>query len=269
MGNKTAQFYVENQQVSDSRMDMVVNANTNGLPVTINNALPVVSVGSSNNIDLAAGLLTGYSHINKFGATDGDITGGTVWDGNSAAVTYPYPSNSVVAVASTANSGANVYIEGLDASYNLQNETVAIGSSGTKTFSRIFRAYMVAVNNDADVTLSLDGTVAAKIIEDLGQTLMAVYTVPAGKTGYLFGLTFSSDKASVNSAMTYTLRAKEITDGGVFRIKGIFYSAGGQTFDHRYPVPLKLNEKTDIKVDCVAAQSATVSATFDIVLVDN
>ena len=223
--------------------------------------------GAASNIPIAGGLVDGYGHINKFGATDGDVTGGTIWDGNSAAVAYPYPSNSVVAVASTANSGANVYIEGLDASYNAQSETVAIGSSGTKTFSRIFRAYMVDTNNDADVTLSLSSVVVAKIVEDLGQTLMAVYTVPAGKTAYLMKLQMGSDKASTNSAMSYSLMAKDF--GGTFRIRGRFFSAGGQNIITEYPVPLKFNEKTDIKIDCTAAQQSTVSATFDIILVDN
>jgi hypothetical protein len=225
--------------------------------------------GSASNIPIAAGLVDGYGHINKFGASDGDITAGTIWDGNSGTTVYPYPANSVVAVASGSNAGANVYIEGLDASYNAQSETVAIGASGTKTFSRIFRAYMVDTNNDADVTMSLSSTVVAKIIEDNNQTLMSVYTIPAGKTGYLMKLQLGSDKASTNSAMQYSVMTKEITDGGIFRIKGRFYAAGGQNVIVEYPVPIKINEKTDIRVDCIAAQQATVSATFDIILVDN
>ena len=267
MVSKTHKHHVQGKIAP--QYDVVVNANSNGDVCTINNPLPVVNVGSSNNIDLAAGNLEGYFHINKFGATDGDVTSGTIWDGNSSTTTYPYPAASVVAVASTANSGANVYVEGLDATYNLQNETVAIGSSSVSTFSRIFRAYMVDTNNDADVTLSLGGTLVAKILEDTNQTLMAVYTVPAGKTGYLLNITMGSDKASVNSAMIYSVLTREITDGGIFRIKGRFYAAGGQTVDHVYQVPLKFSEKTDIRIDCIAAQQSGVSSTFDIVLVDN
>ncbi len=186
------------------------------------------TTGAASNIPIAAGDVTGYSHINKFGATDGDVTAGSIWDGNDGTAVYPYPANGVISVTSTANSGADVYVEGLDADYNLQNETVAIGSSGSLTFSRIFRAYMVDTNNDADVTINQGGSIAAKIIEDNGQTLMSVYTVPAGKTAYLLKLQMGSDKASTNSAMKYSLMAKEILDGGVFRIKGRFHSAGGQ-----------------------------------------
>ena len=227
------------------------------------------SFGSASNIPIAAGDVEGYSHINKFGATDGDVTAGSIWDGNDGTAVYPYPANGVISVTSTANSGADVYVEGLDADYNLQNETVAIGSSGSLTFSRIFRAYMVDTNNDADVTINQDGGIAAKIIEDNGQTLMSVYTVPAGKTAYLMKLQLGSDKASTNSAMKYSLMAKEILDGGVFRIKGQFHSAGGQNIITEYPVPLRFPEKTDIRIDVIAAQQSTCSATFDIILVDN
>ena len=227
------------------------------------------TTGAASNIPIAAGDVTGYSHINKFGATDGDVTAGTIWDGNSGTAAYPYPANGVISVTSTANSGADVYIEGLDANYNIQSETVAIGSSGSLTFSRIYRAYMVDTNNDADVTINQGGSIAAKIIEDNGQTLMSVYTVPAGKTAYLMKLQMGSDKASTNSAMKYSLMAREIAGGGVFRIKGQFHSAGGQNITTEYPVPIVFPEKTDIRIDVTAAQQATCSATFDIILVDN
>ena len=228
------------------------------------------SFGVASNIPIAAGLVDGYGHINKFGATDGDVTAGTIWDGNSAAVQYPYPANSVVAVASTSNSGAAVLVQGLDANFNEVTETINIGSTGSTVFSRIFRANMVDTNNDADVTLSMGGTVAAKIIEDKAQTLMAVYTVPAGKTGYLIKTQMGSDKASTNAALKYTLYARDTDDGNVFQIKGISYAAGGQNVVVEYPVPLKFEEKTDIKIDVVAASGGqTCSATFDIILVDN
>ena len=225
--------------------------------------------GSAANISIASGGLSGYSHVHKFGATDEDVTGGTVWDGNSAAVHYPYPADGVVSVVSTLNAGAEVYVEGLDANHAEQSEIVAIGATGALTFSRIFRAYMVDTDNDADVTINQGGTIGAKILAGCGQTLMAVYTVPAGKTAYMVKLTVGSDKASTNSAMSYSLMAREHNDGGVFRIKGRFNSAGGQNILMEYPIPLHFPEKTDIRIDLTAAQQTAVSATFDIILVDN
>lgn len=221
----------------------------------------------SDNLPIAAGEVEGYSSINKFGATDGDVTAGTVWDGNNGTATYPYPSNGVLSITSASNAGANVEVQGLDSNFNLATEVVAIGSSGSTTFSRVFRAIMVDTNNDSDVTINQGGAIAAKIIEDQGQTLMAVYTVPAGKTAYLTHINYSSDKAATNSAMQFRLFARP--ENGTFNIKGVLGSAGGAVIDYKYNVPLKFNEKTDIKVDVVAAQQTTCTATFEIILVDN
>jgi len=225
-------------------------------------------------IHIASGDTKGVSHINKFGATNGDITAGTIWDGNAAAVTYPYPANSVVAITSdAADSGDNgkaVLVEGLDASFHAVSETINVASTGSTVFSRIFRARMVDANNDGDVSLTMGGTVAAKIIEDKAQTLMAVYTVPANKTGYLIKTQMGSDKASTNASLKYTLMSRDTDDGNVFQIKGISYAAGGQNVTAEYPVPLRFEEKTDIRMDVVAASGGqTCSATFDLILVDN
>ena len=44
--------------------------------------------GAASNIPLAAGQITGYKHVHKFGATDGDVTSGVIWDGNDNNDTY-------------------------------------------------------------------------------------------------------------------------------------------------------------------------------------
>lgn len=227
-----------------------------------------VDAGTGNsNLPIAAGEVTGYSSINKFGATDGDVTAGTIWDGNSGTTVYPYPAAGVITITSASNTGADVEVQGLDSNFELATEVVAIGGTGTTTFSRIFRAIMVDTNNDSDVTINQGGSIAAKIIEDQGQTLMAVYTVPAGKTAYLTHVNYSSDKAATNSAMQFRLFTRP--ENGTFNIKGVLGSAGGAVIDYKYDVPLKFAEKTDIKIDFIAAQATTCTATFELILVDN
>jgi hypothetical protein len=226
--------------------------------------------GSIGNIPLASGLIAGYSHINKFGATPGDISTGSIWDGNTGSITYNFPTvPSVVSVVSAQNSGAEVFIQGLDENYNDQSETISIGSTGVKTFLRVYRAYMVDTTNTANVIINIGAAEAAQIIANQAQTLMAVYTVPAGKTGYMLSLRFGSAKASTNSAMKYTLNVRALTDGGIFRNKGTYFAAGGQNTFIEYPVPLVFLEKSDIRVDAIAAQQTEVNSSFDIVLVDN
>lgn len=227
------------------------------------------TAGAASNIPLASGEVTGYKHIHKFGATDGDVTSGIVWDGNDDTDNYPTTIAGFPSVSSSANAGDLVVLEGLDENYEEITETVAIGSTATNKFIRVFRAYMVDTINTADVNIVMLFVNVGKILAGNGQTLMAVYCVPAGKTAYLTKLTLGSDKASTNSAMTYNLLAREVLDGGVFRIKGRFNSAGGQNILMEYPVPLVFTEKTDIHIDVTAAQAASVSATFDLIIVDN
>lgn len=225
--------------------------------------------GAASNIPLAAGEVSGYNHVHKFGATDGDVTEGTVWDGNTGSTEYPYPADSVVTVNSLTEGGELVRVIGLDADYNEQTEEIAIGATGSLVFSRVFRAQMVSVSNASDVTIEQSGVVAAKMLAGLAQTLMAVYTVPAGKTAYLLDLHLGSDKASTNTAMTYRIFCREYQNGGVFRIIGNYNAAGGQSLDISYPVPLLIPEKADLRVDVIAGQATQASATFDLILVDN
>lgn len=226
------------------------------------------SGGATTNINLASGLVDGYSHVHKFGATSVDVTAGTVWDGNLGDVTYAYPDTGNAVVTSTGNIGDLVIVTGLNVFFNEISEVVAIGDTSIEQFSRIFRAQMLNTTNVADVDISMSGGLAARITAGLGQTLMAVYTVPAGKTAYLLKLTLGSDKASVNSAMSYSLMSRN-SPLSAFRIKGRLYSAGGQNILQEYPIPLRFREKSDIRIDFTADQATKVSATFEIILVDN
>lgn len=249
--------------------DLVVNANTNGDACTINNPLPVTNVGSSNNIDLAAGLLTGYSHINKFGYRD-TITNTfqTIWDG-ATDLTYS-SATTVTAVAdnTTADNGGTVEVQGLDQNYEPVTEVLTIGGSASVAqFSRIFRALMVTANtgdtNADEVRVRNGSTDQAIISAGSGQTLMAVYTIPAGKTGYLLKLAGSID---ANNDALFRIYARPFN--GVFNVKGQFgvFASG---FNYTYPVPLKFEEKTDIQIKAKSQNNVGAGAIFDLILKDN
>jgi len=260
-----AQYRIDSNQFlpnGTSIYEVVMLADKNGNLIN--------TFGAASNVPIAAGDVTGYSHINKFGATDGDVTSGTVWDGNSGSTAYPYPAASTLTLSGATNNsddGEAVEVQGLDGDYNPVIEIINIGSTGLTTFSRVFRARMVSTENSQDINISQSGTVTAKILSGLGQTLMAVYTVPAGKTAYLLTLHLGSDKASTNTSMIYRFFARPF--GGAFNIKANYNAAGGQSLSIEYPVPLKFDEKTDLKVDVVAGQATQVSSTFDLILVDN
>ena len=226
------------------------------------------SFGSASNIPIAAGGVSGYSHINKFGHCGADHNGiATIWDANATTAIYPYPAAGVITMSSTdgGDTGAEVEIQGLDGDYNEVIEIVNIGSTGAVTFSRVFRARMTTTTNIGDVSINQGGSLAAQILAGNGQTLMAVYTIPAGKTGYFLKFQGTVDKANVE--MSYKIFARPF--GGAFNIKGMFSTQGGNPITYDYPVPLVFTEKTDIRIDAISSANAGSGATFDLILVDN
>ena len=222
-------------------------------------------------IEIAKGEVVGVQSINKFGFTGADVgvsTVETVWDGNGTTEIYPYPANGVAAVtANTTDDGEVVVIEGLDADYNLRSTTIPVGAASPVVFSRIFRCFMLNTVNGDDVDITIGGALAARIKAGLAQTEMALYTIPAGKTGFLMNIHGSTTKATGNPACQFRIKVREF--GSVFRIKGQFGTAGGQSFMHEYPVPLLLPEKSDIRIDVIADAATGAGAIFDLICLDN
>jgi len=178
------------------------------------------------------------------------------------------------ASTSTAHDGSTVEIQGLDGDYNLQVETVTIsGSSATTTnnFKRVFRARFIAATgfdpNTKRILIKSGVTTVAKILEDVGQTLMSVYTIPAGFTGYLMRLDVTAQGTATG---TFKLFARP---GGVgsFQVKHTAEVNGvGGPYQLEYPIPQSFPEKTDIDARMLTqSNNGRYTCTFDILLVDN
>ena len=230
----------------------------------------VMVAGSDGSVGTSGAPMTvlpnGLSHINKFGYTGDDVNGtATIWDGNGTTAIYPYPAAGVVSITSTSGSdtGEAVEVQGLDGDFNEATETINVGSTGTTTFSRVFRARKVSATNVGTVTINVGGALAAQIRPGNGQTLMAVYTIPAGKTGYLLQFQGSSDK---QTAVQFKLFARQLLDGGAFNLKGQWGVQGGNVVTYDYKVPLVFAEKTDLRVDIVTGNNCGGGAIFDLIL---
>jgi len=212
-------------------------------------------------------------------------TNGSIWDENDTV--YPWATvdaNTVLTVnvvapnnegsARTTHNGATVEIQGLDGNYDPQTETVTIsGSSATTTnnFKRVFRARFTAATgfdpNSERILIKSGGTTVAKILEDIGQTMMSIYTIPAGKTGYLMRLDITAQGTATGSFKLYC------RDNGVgsFRVKHTAEVNGvGGAYQLIYPLPQPLLEKTDIDARMLTqSNNGRYTCTFDIMLVDN
>ena len=108
------------------------------------------SFGVASNIPIAAGLVDGYGHINKFGATDGDVTAGTIWDGNDGSIAYPYPANGLVSVSSaTVFAETDYVVSDVGNAYNIRSvNSLTSALNPTLTLLR-GGTYRFAVNQDS------------------------------------------------------------------------------------------------------------------------
>lgn len=227
---------------------------------------------NDQGIDIARGLIVDTSHINKFGFTGVDANGtATVWDDNGTIAIYPYPAAGTVTVTSSnavADDGKIVEVQGLDANYEELTERLIVGGAGSTTpFKRVYRSRMIDSSNVGKITMTQGATVAAAILAGNGQTLMAVFTIPAGKKGFIYNFQGSIDKANVS--VKFKLFCREPDDNGVFRLIGQWGTQGGNPVNYEYPVPLMVPSKGDIRVDVETGASCGCGATFDVILVDD
>jgi len=231
--------------------------------------------GEASNIPLAAGELDGYSAVHKFGIIDGTIGTGwsTIWTQgeNNGDQLVPWreigDAGVVTVTSSLAGDTTGVTLEGLDANYNFQSETLTLAGTadvvGTKTWHRINRMYMVTETNVGNVTATIGADIVSSIKAERGQTLQAFYTVPAGKTAYLTHMQVASNK---NQAVESSLFVRPF--GGAFRVTGgtMLYQ-----MEHsiHYTAPIRITEKSDMDFRAIGAANGVLSASFDLILVDN
>jgi hypothetical protein len=198
----------------------------------------------------------------------------TIWDAGGI---YSYPSSAlsmtVTSASGATDAGVQVTVIGLDANWEEVTQEVTLNGSGTATLStsliRVYRAYVSGSSSPAgDITIANGGTTYAQITAGENQTLMALYTVPAGKTFYFHRGTanFGTDL----SGAYLTIRFVQRLFGKVFRTAmKLDLISGREDFNFSYPQAFP--EKTDLEVRgvCSKNQANAVSATFQGVLVDN
>ena len=238
----------------------------------------ITQVGTSEPFELqvARGQITGHYRVHKFGFNSliNEIEE-TIWD---VGALYVYPS-AAVKMTATSTDGANdedvqVTVQGLDADYKEISETVTLNGSGTQEtnsfFLRVFRAFVEGSQEPSGtINITNTGTTYARITLGDNQTLMCVWTVPAGYTAYLFQKDVTCLTEANNKFGTISLLAKKL--GGVFRTQDKFSVQNGHT-EVVYSTPLQFPEKTDIEVRAIGSSSNSalhVSAALDIIYIKN
>ena len=248
------------------------------------------TVPGSADIDfylaVAKGDFTGYSNVSKFGRNPSVKSADyeTLWDGSNL---YPWPTaaetlNVVSTDADDSSSGTGartVEIEGLDSNWDVLTETVSMNGTTnvttTNSFLRVYRVRVVTAGSTGvnEGTITCTNTTSSNVIGQIslgssgfGQSLMALYTVPAGKTAYLINFDFSSSKDNEHT-FRIMVRDNTVTDAA-WNTKE-FASARGGFNDFRKLSIQKYTEKTDLDFQAIASAASAASGGFELILIDN
>jgi len=258
----------------------------NQLDQALRNAM---AVQEPYELQVSKGQVVGASSLYKF-ARNPDInsTEETIWEhgGN-----YVFPTSAAVRYVSSSDAndtnggtGANkVRVFGLDANYALIEEEVELAGqtqvATSLSYLRIYRAYVTLAGSGgtaagtvyvADSGASA-GVPTGNVYANLGtsnQTLLGVYTVPAGKTLYLDDVNFTAAISQANANATIKLNIRDF-GSNVFRTIVITELQSG-TYIDKFEYPQPIYEKTDIEVRAVATSSNNpITVSWQGVLIDN
>lgn len=232
-------------------------------------------------VHISANRVLGVDNIHKFGAVPSMATGttGTIWDKSDTL--YPwsaFDTAGILTVQTTAangsvvttDNGVSITVVGLDENYNPTRDTITVsGSTGTGTvsFKRVFRAYTSATNT-AQFRVSRGGVEVLRIGIGKSQTLMAIYTIPAGKVGFLMKST-ATIQAGADATVDMFVRYNTISTQ-TFRISHTSEVSGtGGQYLYNFSCPPRLPETADIDMRAtVRSNNARVTAAFDIILLN-
>ena len=241
-------------------------------------------------IEVARGKITGFSHTNKFGentAVDTNTDPEDIWGGGGL---YVPPTSamihSVVSTSTADDAGSTgaltLTIQGLGSSWEAISETVTLDGqtpvATSNAYLRINRMWVATcgsggVNAGAiSATMRNDPvTVSAIVGAANGQTLMAVYSLADGCTGFVSAVRTSIVRNSnANNTADFRLYARQNLDASPsLRVKDSWScSVNGQTnVEYRYSPPKVISGPADVFLRCenVSSSSTRVSGSFDLI----
>ena len=211
--------------------------------------IPVIAYGRNPDVDTAAEDL---------------YDGGGDFPYASAAETLEIVSSSTADDGDPIGTGARTAtVEGLDGSYNPLSQTVTLDGTTAVilTGGDYLRVFSIKVNtagsggtNTGTLTLrvSSGGATRAIVLPTAGRSEIAVYTIPAGKAGYILGfdaqilLDFPTSPVCQVGLLTKDF-------GGIWLTRhSITLSDVTEISMHQpFPIPLRVPEKSDVRLRAI------------------
>src|SRR6056300_950143 len=255
----------------------------------------ITRVGTSEPFELqvARGQIAYHKPLFKFGnniAVGNSLE--TIWAEGGL---YSYLTSATVLKVSSsstddtsAGTGARtVQLFGLDGDYNEINEVVTLNGqtavNTTQSYLRINRMVVRSAGSggyNAGIVYAGTGTVTTGVPANIyatingdgtNQTLMALWTVPAGYTGYLMQYDVSNGTTSNTPAVCkLSLVARPL--GEVLQTKDVKSLTTGMHIENTLVIPVKFTEKTDVEARAISSSNSVsfdISASFEIIYIKN
>ena len=181
-------------------------------------------------LEVAKDNIPGSSFVSKFGQNEDIGTGAfeDIWDGGG---TYTYPADATASIThlySTDNNDTmNIEVQGLSSDGTLTVQTITLtGTTVVALTTDLWRVFRLKNGGTADNLVVIHASVSDKATSyaQIGignnQTLMALYTIPLGKTGYL--IKGSASMAGLTRSYSIDGHVYMRPFGGVFQLKNTF-----------------------------------------------
>lgn len=151
---------------------------------------------------------------------------------------------------------------------NNSNGNTITGNPDTNIQGTVYIATSDAIYSGGVPTVNEE---VRAIIGSSNQTLMAIYTVPRGKTGYLVKGIVGTSRAQSTGALTFQYLSRRVGKNLAVSFEGTVSAGGSSFFKDERSFPDKIPELTDIliRINDSSANNMGAFAAFDIYLEDN
>ena len=221
----------------------------------------------AEGVDIAKGVVMDASQRNIFGTTGANATivtseFRTPWE-NASNYAFPSAAAQMTLVStSTSDTAVVVLIIGLDADYNIIQETQTL--TGTtpittdNTYFRINDIVCVAGNAVGTITLKVGANTYAQINPGTGRDQKAVYTVPKGYCFFLQRIDAFCTDANGGKAARFRNYIRS-ANGRELRVADTTFFENMQILRQ---TPFKYDEKTDIEMQLISLSGSTFGSIF-------
>jgi hypothetical protein len=238
---------------------------------------------------VAEGAFPKYSLIEKFGenpSVDTNSDPEDIWDYGGIYTFSTGADITQVTSSSSSDTSQDVVVIGLDENWSEVSQTVTLTGQAPVVLGtpllRLYRMYNISPTVlVGDVYTTITGAEFVAGVPDTAnevrgmiqvgneQTLMCIYTIPAGFIGYLYSSYVTYGKSSSTGAIL-TVRTRPFNETFKIKSKVALIGAGTSWFADTKMFPRRLQEMTDVLIRCesVEANATALTGGFTILLKD-